>query len=335
MPPFNRKENRLKNRIPPFLFTGIPDEEPTPPPPRSPNPKQEPTTALEERQQDLGHYVRMVAKGVTHGLFIYGAAGGLGKSETVKRVLASEGIVPVLVNSHATPLGLYQTLYKFRHGSIVFIDDADSMYEEKRILGILRSALWGNPRVCTYISSKLPDELPSSFEFDSSIIMASNTIPKNAAFKAVLSRISIFELKSTNAEVIKFMRVMADRGIPGVIKEEAMAVIDFIEEETGTRQLSLRLLILSCKILVYARENGLDWKDLVRTQLNALGDRTVDEFDSLANDLECMNQVVEQFPKSPRQQQTMWSKMTKKSRATFYRVQKKFDEERDAVDNEN
>jgi hypothetical protein len=329
MPDFNGKDNRLNNRIPPFLFTGVPEEEPAPSP-RRPARKETPTTVLEERQQDLGQYVRMVATGVTHGLFIYGAAGGLGKSETVKRVLRNEGVAPVIVNSHATPMGLYRTLHKFRKGRIVFIDDADSMYDDKKILGILRSALWGNPRTCTYTSSKLPEELPPSFDFDSRIIMASNTIPKNAAFKAVLSRITIFELKATNAEVLEFMRSIAERGIPGVIKEEAMAVIDFIEEEAGTRQLSLRLLELSCKILVYARQNGLDWKDLVRTQLHALGDRTVDESDSLANHLECMGQAIEQFPNSPRQQQIIWSKMTKKSRATFYRVRAKFDEEQDA-----
>jgi len=194
----------------------------------------------------------------------------------------------------------------------------------------------GSPRTVTYTSSQLPADFPASFDFESVIIMAANVIPKKSpAFLAVLSRIDTFELTATNAEVIEFMRDIAERGIPGVIRQEAKAVIDFIEEESGTRQLSLRMLEPSCKKLVYAREAGLDWKDLVRTQLHALGDRTVGEADSLANDLECMKQVVELFPKSPRQQQTMWSKLTKKSRATFYRIRKKFDEQQEGEDSQN
>jgi hypothetical protein len=286
-------------------------------------PKKRPMTALEEKQEMLSHHVRMVAKRMTNGLFIFGSQGGLGKSETVKRTLASEGIVPVTVNSHATPLGMYQTLYQHRQDEVLFIDDADSMYTDMKVLGILRSALWGSPRTVTYTSSALPDGLPSSFNFDSTIIMAANVIPKkNPAFKAVLSRIDCFELRASNEEVVEFMRAIAEQGIHGVIKEEAMAVIDFIQAEAGSRQLSLRLLELSCKKVIYAREVGLDWKDLVRSQLYTLGENTVE-----VDDLECLKRAVEQFPNSPRQQQTLWSKMTKKSRATFYRKLEKFEQQ--------
>ena len=56
-------------------------------------------TALEERQNLLAHHVRLVARGLSVGLFVYGSQGGLGKSRTVLRTLADEGISPVLVNS--------------------------------------------------------------------------------------------------------------------------------------------------------------------------------------------------------------------------------------------
>ena len=316
MPHFNRKDDHLNNRIQPFF-----NEEPESVPP-APQPQREPNTALDEKLDMLSHHVRMVAKKMTNGLFIFGSTGGLGKSETVKRTLASEGIVPVTVNSHCTPLGMYQTLYQNRQGEVLFIDDADSMYTDMKVLGLLRSCLWGSPRTVTYTSSALPDDLPSSFDFDSTIIMAANVIPrKNQAFKAVLSRIDCFELRASNEEVVEFMRSIAERGIPGVIKEEAMAVIDFIQEEAGTRQLSLRLLELSCKKVVYAREAGLDWKSLVRTQLYTLGEKTVE-----VDDFDCLKRAVEQFPNSPRQQQSLWCKMTKKSRATFYRKLEKFNQ---------
>ena len=36
-------------------------------------------TALEERQNLLAHHVRLVARGMSTGLFVYGSQGGLGK----------------------------------------------------------------------------------------------------------------------------------------------------------------------------------------------------------------------------------------------------------------
>lgn len=52
---------------------------------------EEPTlTALEERQNLLAHHVRLVARGMSVGLFVFGSQGGLGKSRTVLRTLADE-----------------------------------------------------------------------------------------------------------------------------------------------------------------------------------------------------------------------------------------------------
>ena len=39
-------------------------------------------TALEERQNLLAHHVRLLARGMSVGLFVYGSQGGLGKSRT-------------------------------------------------------------------------------------------------------------------------------------------------------------------------------------------------------------------------------------------------------------
>ena len=58
--------------------------------------------------------MRLLARGMSVGLFVYGSQGGLGKSRTVLRTLAEEGISPVLINSHITPLALYTTLYHNR-----------------------------------------------------------------------------------------------------------------------------------------------------------------------------------------------------------------------------
>ena len=55
------------------------------------------------------------------------------------RTLADEGVSPVLVNSHITPLALYATLYHNRNGRVVFFDDVDSIFGSMSHLGLLRS----------------------------------------------------------------------------------------------------------------------------------------------------------------------------------------------------
>ena len=55
-------------------------------------------TALEEKQALLAHHVRMVARRLSNGLFVAGT-GGVGKSKVIGETLASEGVVPVLINS--------------------------------------------------------------------------------------------------------------------------------------------------------------------------------------------------------------------------------------------
>ncbi len=73
--------------------------------------------------------------------------------------MREENIEPVLVNSHITPLALFTTLYRYRREEVLFFDDVDSMYSSMPHLGLLRSALWGKPRIVTYgTSQKLPDD---------------------------------------------------------------------------------------------------------------------------------------------------------------------------------
>ncbi len=279
-------------------------------------------TTLEERQQLLAHHVRLLARGMSVGLFVYGSQGGLGKSRTVLRTLAAEGIRPVLINSHITPLALYTTLYHNRQGQVVFLDDCDAIYSSMAHLGLLRSALWGDPRIVTYGSSQL-DDLPGSFVFDSRLIFCANVIPKkNDAFKAVLSRCDIFELSASQEEVLDLMRQVARAGHVTLNSGDCLEVVDFIEANADDRAISLRLLEPSFRKVIYAREEGLDWRPLVLTQLRTLGRKedTSRRIDGRANEVRLLQQAIEQFPRSVSDQQAFWSKATGKSRASFFRL---------------
>ncbi len=279
-------------------------------------------TALEERQNLLAHHVRLVARGMSVGLFVYGSQGGLGKSRTVLRTLADEGVSPVLVNSHITPLALYATLYHNRNGRVVFFDDVDSIFGSMSHLGLLRSALWGDPRVVTYGSSQL-DDLPGSFIFESRLIFSGNVIPhRNDAFKAVLSRCDIFQLDATQEEVVDLMRSVSRQGYETLTPDDCQDVVDFIEQNGDDRAISLRLLEPSFRKVIYARSEGLDWHPLVMTQLKTLGRKedTSRRLDAKAQEIRTLHQAFERHPDSVAQQQVFWSWVTGKSRASFFRL---------------
>ena len=279
-------------------------------------------TALEERQNLLAHHVRLVARGMSVGLFVFGSQGGLGKSRTVLRTLADEGVSPVLVNSHITPLALYATLYHNRSERVIFFDDVDSIFGSMSHLGLLRSALWGDPRIVTYGSSQL-DDLPGSFIFESRLIFCANVIPRrNDAFKAVLSRCDIFELNATQEEAVELMRSIASAGYETLMPDDCLEVVDFIEQNGDDRAISLRLLEPSFRKVIYARSEGLDWRPLVMTQLKSLGRKedTSRRIDGKAQEIRTLHQAIERFPDSVAEQQTFWSKATGKSRASFFRL---------------
>lgn len=227
---------------------------------------EKPATALEERQQLLAHHVRLVARKMSASLFCFGAQGGLGKSRTVLRTLDEEGVEPILINSHVTPLALYGILYQHRDDDVIFFDDTDAMFSSMPHLGLLRSALWGSPRIVTYNSSQLRD-LPSRFEFSSRIIFAANVIPKNDAFKAVLSRCDLFDLSATNEEVLDLMRSVASSGFNGITADECETIIGFISDNSEDRQLSMRLLGPSIRKFQYRpgkiEKSGLQYVESV------------------------------------------------------------------------
>ena len=143
---------------------------------------------------------------------------------------------------------------------MIFFDDVDSIFGSMSHLGLLRSALWGDPRIVTYGSSQL-DDLPGSFIFESRLIFSGNVIPRrNDAFKAVLSRCDIFQLDATQEEVVELMRSVASAGYETLTPDDCLDVVDFIEQNGDDRAISLRLLEPSFRKVIYARSEGLDWR---------------------------------------------------------------------------
>jgi hypothetical protein len=290
-------------------------------------------TSLEERQRLLAHHVRLVARGMANGLCIYGSRGGLGKTKVVLETLKGEAVEPVILTGHCTPLAMYMSLYEHPE-SVVFLDDCDAMFRNLPALGILRSALWegdeGN-RLVNYNSSQL--KIPSSFHFEGRVIFAINTLPmKNHAFSAVLSRVDQFELSASNEEVLVMLRQLAAQGFEGLSPDECQEVVDYVAGFSATRELSLRLLEPSLRKVIYAREAGVDWRQLVASQLHEIGRTAAPQVsDSRSYDLECLRQVVEDYPDNVADQEAAFRALTRRSRATFFRLKRMLGKDADQI----
>lgn len=288
-------------------------------------------SALEQRQQLLAHHVRMVARKLSHSLLIYGYQPGLGKTRTTLNALREENIDPILINSHVTPLALYSLFYQHREEAVLFMDDVDSIFTNLPALGILRSALWGNPRIITYNSSQLSATgLPASFEFSSRVIFCVNRVPKNNdCFSAVVSRCDVFCLEATSDEIIDLMRSVASQGFQGIPAADCNTVIDFLAENAEDHEISMRLLGPSLRKWQYARAEGLDWRALVKSQLQTLGrkQQPTKRLDTRGRDLRLLREARKRHPESVKDQMTDFCTQTKKSRASFYRTLARLREE--------
>ena len=84
----------------------------------------------------------------------------------------------------------------------------------------------------------------------------------------------------------------------------------------------------------YALQSRTDWQDLVRSQLDQLGqpEGTLRPLDGKAHDVKCMAIAVEKHPSSVKLQQEVWQEMTAKSRASFFRVKKEYESQADRAE---
>lgn len=283
-----------------------------------------PRTRVEEKQGHLANMVRMIAQSQYHALFVI-SQGGTGKSRTITNVLRDEGQDIETYNSHCTPLQLYRILYQnSQNDKVIYIDDADEIWKSGPALGILRSGLFGQPnRLVTYNSSTLPPDLPARFETTSRFIFCANKVPKKCPiFDAVVSRCLVYRMDLSNSEIIEQFRVMCENGYPGCSAEAAEEIVDFIEEHSDEKQLSMRLLTPAIRIYKFCTENSTDWRPVVLAQMQNLG-RPVSATKRLNNHEQqerLLQEAQEKFPDSVSDQQRYFCDKIKKSRATFYRA---------------
>jgi hypothetical protein len=154
-----------------------------------------------------------VVKSIRTGFYLWGD-GGTSKSYTVLDELQKLKANYVIHNSRMTGRGLVDALQRLPT-SVHVIEDCETIFDDKRAWGVLRSALWSQ-------SKKRPMERDISwtafntdirFTFTGGVILIGNrrleTIPELAA---LATRITVLQLVATFAEVAALMRSVALEG---------------------------------------------------------------------------------------------------------------------------
>ena len=214
---------------------------------------------------------------------------GVGKSYSVEREIEKASLLDKLadrpvradvVKGSATPIGLYQTLYKFSDPNcVVVFDDCDSILLDDVSLNLLKGALdSGKKRKISWLSesSALRREgIPDSFEFKGSVIFITNL--KFDAMKSQKLRDHLDALQSRCHYLDLTLDTMRDKVLR--IKQIARAgelfedydfdpcaqdeIIDFMDENKNKlREMSLRM---ATKIADLRKSFPLRWKALAQT----------------------------------------------------------------------
>ena len=243
---------------------------------------------IRERFEILTEMTKACVSGDIRAMIVSGPP-GVGKSFGVEQEvekaclfdqLANKRLRAEVVKGSATPIGLYQTLYKYSDPNcVVVFDDCDSILLDDVSLNLLKGALdSGKKRKISWLSesSTLRREgIPDQFEFKGSVIFITNLKFDNMKSQklrdhldALQSRCHYLDLTlDTMRDKLLRIRQIAKDGVLFADYEFDPAVqddiIDFMHtNKDRLREVSLRMAL---KIADLRKLSVLNWKRLAET----------------------------------------------------------------------
>ncbi len=243
---------------------------------------------IRERFEILTEMTKACVSGDIRAMIVSGPP-GVGKSFGVEQEIdkatlfdkmAGKRLRAEVVKGSATPIGLYQTLYKYSDSNcVVVFDDCDSILLDDVALNLLKGALdSGKKRKISWLSesSTLRREgIPDQFEFKGSVIFITNLkfdTMKSQKLRdhldALQSRCHYLDLTlDTMRDKLLRIRQIAKDGVLFADYEFEPAVqddiIDFMSvNKDRLREVSLRMAL---KIADLRKLSVLNWKRLAET----------------------------------------------------------------------
>ena len=245
-------------------------------------------TRIRERFDILHEMTKACINGDIRAMIVSGPP-GVGKSFGVEQeiekvqmmqMLGSKRLRAEVVKGSATPIGLYQTLYKYSDPNCVIVfDDCDSILMDDVSLNLLKGALdSGKKRKISWLSesSALKREgIPDSFDFKGSVIFITNLKfdkMKSQKLKdhldALQSRCHYLDLTldTMRDKILRIKQIakdgvlFADYDFDEQVQEE---IVHFMQvNQNRLREMSLRMAL---KIADLRKMSVLNWKRLAET----------------------------------------------------------------------
>ena len=243
---------------------------------------------IRERFDILHEMTKACVNGDIRAMIVSGPP-GVGKSFGVEQEiekatlfdkLAGKRLRAEVVKGSATPIGLYQTLYKYSDPNCVLVfDDCDSILLDDVALNLLKGALdSGKKRKISWLSesSTLRREgIPDSFEFKGSVIFITNLkfdTMKSQKLRdhldALQSRCHYLDLTldTMRDKVLRIKQIardgvlFADYDFEPCVQDE---IVEFMEaNQNRLREMSLRMAL---KIADLRKSFAGNWKRMAET----------------------------------------------------------------------
>jgi hypothetical protein len=243
---------------------------------------------IRERFEILDQMTKATTCGDIRAMIVSGPP-GVGKSFGVEKIidkatlfdqLAGRKLKAEVVKGAATPIGLYQTLYKYSDPNcVVVFDDCDSILLDDVSLNLLKGALdSGKKRKISWLSESRvlrSEGIPDSFDFRGSVIFITNLKfdkMKSQKLKdhldALQSRCHYLDLTldTMRDKVLRIKQIAADGALfedMGLDADAEREVIAFMEiNQDKLREVSLRMAI---KVAQLRKSFPNNWTAMART----------------------------------------------------------------------
>lgn len=249
---------------------------------------------IRERFDILHEMSKACVSGDIRAMIVSGPP-GVGKSFGVEQEIdkacmfdkiAGKRLRAEVVKGSATPIGLYQTLYKYSDPNCVIVfDDCDSILLDDVALNLLKGALdSGKKRKISWLADSRilrQEGIPDSFEFKGSVIFITNLkFDKMKSQKlrdhldALQSRCHYLDLTldTMRDKILRIKQIakdgvlFADYDFAPEVQDEIIGFMD--DNKNRLREMSLRMAL---KIADLRKLSVMNWKRLAETTCMRVG----------------------------------------------------------------